>query len=330
MRARAAFLAGGVLVCACHGSGHESPGAAASATALAAPPAPAPPPAPEPSTRFEHHPPTSLPCRIVALDGDVRAEPVEEADAATPALAAEGTVPDAAWIAAGPRARLVAKDARTTRETSFFGPGRFRPCVGRHEESWIASGRFESATGAGESPGAEEWVVTPLAVVRYNAVKMRVEVSARATAIHVESGAAFVLPADDSSGAKPEPGGEAGVEDLTDRPWRRLGGGSLTLSAAAGAAPAARPVVDACAGRAREAEDIARTLFSRVLDAGSLAGSLGEQAAAHVRARRVARATCAIAELRVALSPAGDARRAMESELRESTTRWSSVPATSR
>ena len=62
--------------------------------------------------------------------------------------------------AAGPRARrsswsrpragqdaVVAKDPRTTRETSFRGPARVRPCDDASEESWVASGQFESAVG---------------------------------------------------------------------------------------------------------------------------------------------------------------------------------------
>ena len=103
-----------------------------------------------------------IPCRAIAVDGPVR---VEGADAG--ALALQSEIPDQTWLSLGPDARLVAKDPRTTRETAFVGPARVRSCVAHREESWLAAGRFESAIGAGETPGAEEWVVTPLGVVRY-------------------------------------------------------------------------------------------------------------------------------------------------------------------
>ena len=94
-----------------------------------------------------------VPCRAIAVDGPVRVlKSVERAaergddggleraadggDAGT-ALALEGQIPSEAWLSLSPDARLVAKDPRTTRETTFLGPARVRACVDHREESWV-------------------------------------------------------------------------------------------------------------------------------------------------------------------------------------------------
>ena len=51
---------------------------------------------------------------------------------------------------------------RTGRELSFIGPALVEPCVGT-DEAWLVRGRFLGSRGTGESPGAEQWVVTPFA-----------------------------------------------------------------------------------------------------------------------------------------------------------------------
>ena len=115
-----------------------------------------------------------MPGRAIAVDGEVRSED----DGGTPVALSSGIALDP-WIDLVSGARLVAKDPRTTRETTFRGPARVRACVDSIEESWVDSGSFESSVGAGESPGAEEWVVTPLGVVRFAAAKLGVQVSTR-------------------------------------------------------------------------------------------------------------------------------------------------------
>ena len=59
--------------------------------------------------------------------------------------------------------------------------------------------------GAGESPGAEEWVVTPFGVVRYGAAKLSVDVGAKDADVAVATGIAFLwTPADVTTrGGKP-------------------------------------------------------------------------------------------------------------------------------
>src|SRR5579872_5131856 len=127
------------------------------------------------------------PCRAVEVAGDVRpADP--GADAAGPELATQQELPEHGWLVLAPGARLVAKDPRTTREASVSGPAHARLCVDHREEAWIGDGTFESATGSGETPGAEQWVVTPDAVVRYAAARLRVEVGPKGSTATLLSG----------------------------------------------------------------------------------------------------------------------------------------------
>jgi hypothetical protein len=304
----AALVGAALVVAACHHAPEETP----------APPDAAPGASREPVP--QHTTSTALPCRVVTLEGDVRPVHGNLWDGGTvdAPLMLEATIPDDVWLLAGDRARLVAKDPRTTRETTFLGLARFRACVGRREESWLGAGRFTSTVGAGESPGAEEWVITPFAVVRYAAAKLQIEVNIKATTVSVESGPAFVWAADDARAERRDRAGDSGAEDASDPPWLRVRGGIMQVLSIS--ATAARPAVDACAERAQVAEKLTRALMT-----GPAAGAR-ERVAEQVRARRLARASCALAGLRVELSQDAEARRELEDVLRGANARWTAVP----
>ena len=142
-------------------------------------------------------------------------------------LLLQGLAPTDAWLELAKGSRVVAKDPRTARETTFRGPARVRACVGYSEESWVASGHFESAVGAGETPGAEEWVATPFGVVRYTAARLSVDVGAHDADVVVESGQAFAW-------------GTPGDAGAADEGWTRLSVGKFKLSAREDAAGAVR------------------------------------------------------------------------------------------
>jgi hypothetical protein len=275
-----------------------------------------------------------VPCRAIAVDGPVRQETNAAApDASAPlarpdALAVQGELPGDAWLVLGPDARLVAKDPRTTRETTFVGPARVRACVGHTEESWIGSGRFESAVGAGETPGAEEWVVTPLGVVRYMAAKVAVDVAAdtgnagkgSVSTVSLGSGAAFLwMPGDvhlaSRNASKAADAAVAATTFVDDDGWTRMTEGVLGLSAAAGrpkvdAVDAARAGVGECTALSRKAHDLADKIL-----AGPLASDGGAVAKDQVRTRRLARAACAVASLRVDTLPPSAPREEMSAAL---------------
>jgi hypothetical protein len=271
----------------------------------------------------------ALPCRAIAVDGHVLAERAAGAPASPPArapadapLALRGEIPSDVWLSLGPDARLVAKDPRTTRETAFVGPARVRPCVAHREESWIAAGRFESAIGAGETPGAEEWAVTPLGVARYMAAQLQLEVRDKDATVTLGAGVAFLWLTDDVREA-PAPHGAAGAggpgvatTSLDDDGWRRMTAGSLLLARTpqAGArspSEAARAAVDQCAALTKQASDLAGDLLSGLMahDAGLAKDQL--------RTRRIARAACAIAALRVDVLPASKAKAALDGRLED-------------
>jgi hypothetical protein len=270
--------------------------AAASASASIGPPNPPPP------TLASHHPPPpKLACRVAALDGDARIES-PALDAGAPLLL-QGLAPTEAWITLGKDTRVVARDPRTTRETTFRGPGRVRTCVGFAEESWLAAGTFESSIGAGESAGNEEWVVTPSGVVRYTAAKVSLVVAKHETDATLESGVAFAWQVD---------AGDAGLEEG----WRRLPPGKTKLLE-----PHEEP--SATVARCTAMAASARSLASQVMAPGG--GAEAGVITAQVTARRIARAACAVAALRVNALPAAEAAPLLR-PLADANTAWSGVP----
>jgi len=238
-----------------------------------------------PTAAAQERPRSHPPCRIMALQGDVRA---------MGPLSLHDAVPDA-WIDLGEGAQFVARDPHTARETLFRGAGHARACVGLSEESWLATGRFESAEGAGESPGAEEWVVTALGVTRYNAAKVVLTVRPETVTIDVAAGVVFVRLADDARSGSLTPDAEG---------WARLEKGQATVAAKSNplSRAAALSATTSCLRIATESRDLAVAL----LTGRGGAGDAGAIASEQVRARRLARAACGVAELRAQTLPDSD------------------------
>ncbi len=280
-RVAVAVLVGAVPACRQGATSAPSTDAGAAAPS-AEPPRPAAATADVQEHAREAHDRALLPCRVIALEGKV----ARETDFDAGLLAAEQALPRG-WLVLGDGTRLVAKDPRTTRETTFLGPGRARDCVGGAEEAWVGQGSFESTAGAGEAPGAEEWVVTPNAVVRYASAKLRVGVRAASTTVTMVAGVAFIWPVAPARG-------DAG---LLDEGWQRLGAGETTAAPREGLGQA----VDRCVDLAGRARNLTAALFSTGDGAPS-----GATVTDQVTTRRLARAACALAELRAeSFKPAG-------------------------
>lgn len=213
----------------------------------------------------------AAPCRIIGLSGQAAGD--------AGALALQGDVPRG-WIGLSEGGHLVGKDPRTARETTFDGPGRLRDCVGSAEEAWVAEGAFESSAGAGEAPGAEQWVVTPHAVVRYASAKVRLRVRPTGTTVTMVAGVAFAWP----PAAHPSDAG------ALEEGWQRLGAGSTQVGPTGGTGDA----VARCADLARRTQDLTAALFF-----GDGGAPTGTTVTDQVTTRRLARAACAIAHLRV-------------------------------
>jgi hypothetical protein len=181
-------------------------------------------------------------------------------------------------------------------------------CVGFAEESWITAGRFESSVGAGEAPGAEEWVVTPFGVIRYAAARVTLDVLAKEAELKLDNGVAFAWTPVALSG-------DGGLEDG----WMRVTGGTTHLPTRDGAgADGARAALDRCKTLAASA----RTLTAAVMapDGGADGGTI----AAQVTARRLARGACAVASLRVHALPETDAAPLLRA-LADANASWSGV-----
>lgn len=245
-----------------------------------------------------------LACRVVTLDGDAHIE-TPGADGATTPLLRQELAPPEDWIDLAAGSRVVARDPRTTRETTFRGPARVRVCAGFTEESWLASGSFQSSLGAGESPGAEEWVVTPSGVVRYTAADVSVEVTPHGAEATLSSGVAFAWATDS---------GDAGT--ALEEGWRRLPPGKTHLAAADVSVSAA---VARCAGLAASAHSLA----AEVMAPGGAAD--GATITRQVTTRRVARAACAVATMRVSALPQAEAAPLLR-PVADANSAWSGVP----
>jgi hypothetical protein len=173
------------------------------------------------------------------------------------------------WVELGAGAKLAVKNGTTSREMLFDGPGAVRTCIGGEEEMWVNGGVFASVTGAGESPGAEVWVVTPHGVVRYGSgARVTLNVSVPRVDVKCEGGSAWMWPTE----------GNAWTEVVA--------GKTATLSTR----KAPSQIVGDCEQASKAAHDLGVAIVTK--DA-----SLAEAAPQHVVLRQKAHAICSIAEL---------------------------------
>ena len=218
-------------------------------------------------------------------------------------LVAMGEVPDDVWLDVASGARFVARHPASTRETVFLGPARVRACVDHAEESWLLRGGFDSVPGAGERPGGEEWVITPVASIRYAAVAMRVSVSDEETDVQVAKGTVYMWAAGDAamritSEAGSPLAADGGPSRENDEGWARVDGGfHVKIRAGRPTTGAAREgAANAALAQCRPAAKVAHDLADQIAAPDA---SLATLAPKHVSARREARAVCRVALLRI-------------------------------
>jgi hypothetical protein len=263
------------------------------------------------------------PCRAMAATGAVNAAGSARGDASDRApLAVGSTVTDALWITLDRDASLTIEDGRSGRDILLAGPAEARACVGDDEETWLASGAFESSPGSGEVPGAEEWVVTPFAVVRYSGAKLAIHVEGTKANVQVKSGTAHAYLTHPRTSIRAV--NELPVIDN----WTRIEAGrSMDLGTGDLGQWRARDDASRCAALA----DTARELAGRVRAATdpALVADLGPK---HVAARLSARAACAVAALRVDRLPddadrgAAKAKGELTSVVRVAEGSWRGAP----
>jgi hypothetical protein len=212
----------------------------------------------------------TLACRAMAVQGS----PTIAVDGGVKPLAASD--PADGWITLGEKDTLTVTLPRTGRELTFIGPAFLEPCPGT-DEAWLARGRFQGTRGSGESPGAEEWVVTPFGVLRYGAAI--VEVTAYDVEFHasLKGGSATILAE-----------GASAWQTLPPDAPRVVKGAPLGKTASAASA-------ERCAKASAEAKALEDVLVLPDAAASPTFGYLAMRANdAHV----LARAACAVAKLR--------------------------------
>ncbi len=327
----------------CHAGGNteETASAAASASAAseAASASAAPSAAGSGSAPARHVPPPMQLCRAASVSGapkivSLLGTPLE---AGAPTTVAESSdIPEDVWIDLDKGAKLTSRHPRSTRETAFVGPGRIRACVGHGEEAWLQGGSFESVLASGERPGGEEWVVTPVGVVRYGATKLEVHVTPGSTTsvakaeVKVLSGTAYTWTGDQTGPIKPPvapptspmtggPGGPVAAP-LPDG-WTRLDAPrTVTLSTKKPGKldDLAQASLELCKANAKAAKELAMAVASP--DA-----SLAQIAPKHVNARHLARAACLVASLRAGTLEPSPARDALYASIKEADAEWKSA-----
>lgn len=217
------------------------------------------------------------------------------ADAGANFLARDMQIPEGDWIDLPATAKFTAKSPRTLRETTYEGVGFVRPCVDHDEEAWMIGGNFSAVSPGNESPGAEEWVVTTLGVIRYTSASLAIRSDKKSIDVIVTGGNASILVPSfvrlkDGSDAGSAP--DAGVSDWIRKDQGFSGSLSSTLSDDK-MAPAA---IDACASAAAATKAIALQLEAPDAAVGVLGG-------AHTESRRLARGLCSVARVLVAKLP---------------------------
>jgi hypothetical protein len=183
------------------------------------------------------------------------------------------------WITLAAGAEVAVKHAETTREVVFHGPARFLPCERGEERFLLTRGRAVTATWAGARPGAEVVIATPLGAAVYGDAKLDVHVEGNTLSVHSDNGEAALYPSAISEG---------GEKPSTDATGVKVFAGKTEKAKAASVD--VKALVSSCEASATTAEARARDVLGAEKKV-----PLGELAAAHVRARKVARIQCEIA-----------------------------------
>ena len=222
-------------------------------------------------------------CRVTSAAGSVRV------GSGAPLVRGEKLI-GKGWLELEADARIVVKHTQTAREWVLEGPALAAFCPHGREEVVLGSGKLQTEIGAGARPGGEVTVGTPFGSVSYGDARLRLQVSDQALALTPEAGDAWLTPAGPKVAEDVRVSGGA-----KERRTRRLG---------------ATEALAVCADAAKRSEELARALQTP----SSSGSRLGQRAAEHMRARKLARRFCANAAAAVIVELRGQAR---EDRLRE-------------
>jgi hypothetical protein len=210
------------------------------------------------------------------------------------------------WIELGPGARLDVKHAASGREYSLFGPALALPCREGRERIVLARGEIKTSVGVGARPGALVLIATPFGVIRYGEASLGVKVESRKANVSVETGAAWLAPAE-------------GVR-LTGNE-RLIGPKAEARLQSSKADPKPAELVEACEKAAQTAKQQAKDLMAR-----NQAPELGERAKQHMQQRSRAREACMVAEAAARLAQQPTQAATLFERVREANRSWSELP----
>lgn len=296
--AKATCLVAGLALPACNSEPKPAPPpASALPLASAAASAPAAPSASAPG-RPGLSPATRPGCRVLALTGQVQ-------EGASP-LANGALTYGTSWLSLGKDASLTLRHTATTREVTLRGPGRALPCLDGEEDTLLVEGSLESTAGAGARPGAEVAIFTPLGTISYGDAQISIRASKTRVEVSSTKGEAWVFAAKSAS--------RKGPEKLAAAKDKTVLTGPGTVEA----------LLKDCEQAAEQAEALGRAVLA---PAGGDAGSLGDRAAAHLRARQAARRACGAARAGASAEPDADKRGGFEQRVEQAGRRWKSLGA---
>jgi hypothetical protein len=233
-------------------------------------------------------------CRALAVKGTVTAA------GGTPLVTGDG-LGHAGYVELAEGGSLTVKNTETSRELSFSGPARVLPCERGEERFVLPFGAVETTTWAGARPGADVLIATPFGAVRYGDAKLEVHADSKGLTVASAAGDAWVWL-----------GGAAAEQKIPD--GKRF--------ESRGRAPDVKALVTDCETRAGEAESRARA----VLVPGKSTAPLGTRAAEHVRARKAARLSCAVAAAAVQTAKTDAEKDELGRRVSYAEARWRSVP----
>jgi hypothetical protein len=273
--------------------------AAPPVAASTAPEPPPPPPAPDDHLIADDTPRLEAKtCRAIVVKGtpkDVHGNVVSEM------APLDGTL----WLDLPNESSVTVKHAVTGRELTFTGPGLVLPCKNGKEWFVLVRGRASTTTWAGAAPGAEVLLATPFTLVRYGDATLDVSVEDSRLLVKAVRGDAWL-----------ESGKENGASD------RKVAAGTQEVRTGAPEDP--RALVSDCERAAARSESRARETLS-----GKSGVSLGESAAAHVRARRAATAACAVADAALGRLALGPEREDLARAVKKAEARYRTLPSLS-
>jgi hypothetical protein len=213
------------------------------------------------------------------------------------------------WLDLADASHLFVKHTTSGRELNFQGPGRVMLCRHGQEQALIASGSVKSSAGVGVRPGAEVLLATPFGTLRYADAALEMQVTKDSASVSVQSGEANL-------DAPPKPGSSKESISLVRGP---TGKGRLVPYERS---PEAQ--IALCQKAAERAEQSGRDVMTPEPTAD--AGTLGERAASHVKARRTARGACASAAAATGLVADLPKRQALFTQVLRWEGLWRALP----